>query len=264
METIYQILSSHQKSRPSFEKGAEYKFFLKNRYLLDKMPRFSFLYESEDSYFDVMRANIIIYSYRNKELIEKEYKTLREYADEHPEMTKESITNLLKEKIVSQPCLNSNGAKIYMPFFTRSLNNIYLNETEKLYSSPYDSLMTSFNEATIDPFDLYGYQLYNSTFTRLILVKENPDKTEAAFFHYDTKTIYFVNSQGRLDDKVVLFDKYIKRPNETHMLERIIPVIDAYFDFDRSKMIESLYENKFLSGKLMSIIRKTTGINNEI
>ncbi len=261
METIYQILSSHQKSRPSFERGKEYKYFLKNRYLLDKMPRFSFLYDSEDSYFDVMRANIIIASYRNKELIEKEYESLKKLS---PKMTKEEMNKILKEKIAPRPNLNVYGGKIYIPFFTRSLNNIYLNQTERLDESPYSTLKTSFNEALIDPFDLYGYQLYNSTFTHLVLVKENSDKTEAAFFHYDTKTIYFVNNQGRLDDKVVLFDKYIKRPNETHMLERIVPIIDAYFAFDRSKMIESLYENKFLSGKLMSIIRKTTGINDEI
>ena len=38
------------------------------------------------------------------------------------------------------------------------------------------------------------------------------------------------------------------------MLERIKPVVDAYFAFDRNGLIEALYNNKFISGRLLHLI----------
>ena len=260
METIYKILEEKQKSRPSFEKSEEYKFFLKNRHILDKLPRFAFLYESEGNYFDVMRANIILYSYLNKETIEKEISSLKQYENKDHD----KFVELLKEKIVDLPSMTLNEQKIYIPFFPKALNNMYVEEPEKLTSFPFNELVDKFEASLIDPFDVYGYGLYNTPFTRLVLIKENPNHKEAAFFHYDTMTIYFINDQGRLDDKLVLFDKYIKRPNDHHIIERITPIIDAYFAFDRTNMIEALHDNDFISGKLMSILRKTFGDSDEI
>ena len=78
---------------------------------------------------------------------------------------------------------------------------------------------------------------------------------ETAYFHYDTNTIYFVNEEGRLDASVVLFDRYIRHPNYAHMLERIKPVVDAYFAFDREAFIKALHDHGFLSSQLMHIIR---------
>ena len=71
MKTVYEIMENKQRRRHSFEDGSEYSFFLENRYLLEKSPKFSFLYEKEDDYFSVMRANIIIKSIQNKIKIEK-------------------------------------------------------------------------------------------------------------------------------------------------------------------------------------------------
>ncbi|MBO4703633.1 MAG: hypothetical protein J5617_02245, partial [Bacilli bacterium] len=105
----------------------------------------------------------------------------------------------------------------------------------------------------VDPFDTYGSELYNSHFSRLVKVKQE-DK-ETAFFHYDTNTIYFVNEQGRLDGTVVLFDRYLRRPSYSHMLERIRPVVDAYFNFDREGFINALYDNGFISSHLLHLIR---------
>ena len=77
---------------------------------------------------------------------------------------------------------------------------------------------------------------------------------EIAYFHYDTNTIYIVNSQGRLDLKIVLFDKYIRRPVYNHMLERITPVVEQYFANDRQNFIKSLLDNKFISNKMFHIL----------
>ena len=118
---------------------------------------------------------------------------------------------------------------------------------------PYNGLMENFKDTVIDPFDMYGFELYNSHFSRLVKIK-NVDK-ETAFFHYDTNTIYFINEQGRLDATIVLFDKHIRHPSYSHMLERIKPVIDAYFAFDREGFIRALRENGFISSHLLHLIR---------
>ena len=83
---------------------------------------------------------------------------------------------------------------------------------------------------------------------------KNADK-ETAYFHYDTNTIYFINDQGRLDTSIVLFDRYLRHPNYSHMLERIKPVVDAYFAFDREALIKALHENGFISNTLLNLIK---------
>ena len=81
------------------------------------------------------------------------------------------------------------------------------------------------------------------------------NKEDLMLVHYDTNTIYFINEQGRLDASIVLFDRYIRHPNYSHMLERIKPVVDAYFDFDREGVINALYDNGFISSHLLHLIR---------
>ena len=264
METLYQLLDQKKKRRTSFEKSEEYSYFLKYRYLLDKLPRFAFLYNSDHNDFDIMRANIILLSYQNKASLEKEIASLESYQKKTNEVDTVKFTKTIQEKTLDLPYLQDGKNRVFIAFFTKALNNIYFSDPIKLLFEPYNRIRTSFNESMVDPFDIYGYRLYNSSFTRLVLVKENENHKEAAFFHYDTDTIYFVNNQGRLDAKLVLFDKYIRHPQKTHMLERIGEVVDAYFAFDRGRMIEALHNNKFISGKLMSILRKTTGEDDEI
>lgn len=250
--------------RTSFERSEEYSFFLKYRYILDKLPRFAFLYNSDHNDFNIMRANIIIRSYLNKNVFEKEIASLEAYQKKTNEIDPAAFSKTIMEKTLDLEFYQDGKNRIFIAFFTKVLNNIYVNDPMKFLFEPYNKIRTSFTESLIDPFDTYGYKLYNSSFTRLVLVKESPNHKEAAFFHYDTDTIYFINDQGRLDAKLVLFDKYIHHPQKTHMLERISEVVDAYFAFDRGRMIETLHNNKFISGKLMSILRKTTGGDDEI
>lgn len=264
MQTLYQLLDQKKKRRTSFEKSEEYSFFLKYRYILDRLPKFAFLYNSDHNDFDMMRANIIIRSYLNKNVFEKEIQSLEAYQKKNAEVDNELFTKTIRDKTLELPYYQDGKNRVFIAFFTKALNNIYINEPVKFLFEPYNKIRSSFTESIIDPFDTYGYQLYNSSFTRLIMVKENDNHKEAAFFHFDTDTIYFVNNQGRLDAKLVLFDKYIRHPQKTHLLERISDVVDAYFNFDRGRMIELLRNNKFISGKLMSILRKTTGPDDEI
>lgn len=252
MIDIYTILSKKSKNRKLFTKTEEYLFYVSNKHLLDKLNKFSFVTSGKLSDFDIIRINILLKAVINKNIIEQEIISLGQYK----KVDTSKFISTLREKTLDLPYLQDDKSKIFIPIFSRALNHIYMKEPLKLLDYPYNELILDFKESMIDPFDVYGYDLYNSYFTRLVLIKIAPNKKEAAFYHYDTNTIYFINNQGRLDRKIVLFDKYIKHPVKSHMLERLTPVVDAYFAHDRSAFLQALSDNKFISNRMLSIIRK--------
>ena len=252
MKKLFDYIASKAKRRKGFEKSEEFRFFLENRHLLTKIPRFVHFYDLESEPFEIMRANIILQAYLNKNKMEQEVRNLSNYITAN----KKNHTHFVKSfhEIISElPYYQEGKDKILVPFFTRSLNQIYNDDPEKLLTYPYDGLAENFKDTVIDPFDTYGSELYNSHFSRLVKIRRE-DK-ETAYFHYDTNTIYFVNDEGRLDTSVVLFDRYIRHPNYAHMLERIKPVVDAYFAFDRDAFLKALHDNDFLSSTLLRLIK---------
>ena len=248
--TLYDILETKQKYRRPFSSGEDFKYFIENREKLGKFKTFLKLYDSEENEFDIIRANILLRGLENKTLFETEILNIHNHGDlEHA-----AFVSTLKERTIDQPYHEVNGVKIFIPFFSSALNQIYVNEPEKLLALPYSDLINNFEDACIDPFDTYGAELYNSYFSSLVKVASNNHET--AFFHYDTYTLYMVNDQGRLDAKIVLFDKFIKKPYYTHMLERISPVVEAYFINDRQKMIDAMLENKLISSQMHKLLEK--------
>ena len=251
MKKLLRYIASKAKKRTDFELSEEFQFFLENRHYLTKMPKFADFYEPGEEPFNVIRANVILYAYINKATMEAEIKNLKSYIN-----SKNSHANFVKsyhEIISEQPYFQEGKTKIYIPFFSRSLNQIYFDEPEKILTSPYVALMDKFQDTVVDPFDTYGSEIYNSHFSRLVQVMK-VDK-ETAFFHYDTNTIYFVNEQGRLDGTVVLYDRYLRHPSYSHMLERIKPVVEAYFNFNREEFISALYNNGFISLHMLRLIQ---------
>ena len=246
---LLEYIDKHQKRRKQFSKSEDYIFYSKNRALLSKLNQFSFLLDGKESDFKIIRANILIHGLINKSIIEQEVKNLVKYTENHEILTHEDFVNTLMQRIDTRPYLEEKEGKIYIPFFPKSINSLYLNEPEKLNEYPYTDLLKSYSGVLIDPFDTYGWKLYDSHFTHLIKIDTYNDVT--AFFHYDTYTIYIVNNQGRLDSKIVLFDKYMKSYSTTHMLERIRPVVKAYFDNDVKEFVESLENNRFISSKML-------------
>lgn len=249
--TIYQTLQKYKKRRPLFENSEEFSFFVKNRELLRHVPRFEFLSNTEDDEFNIIRANIIINSYFNKKTIETEISNLSNEYDLN-KLEKGRLLNILKERLSDLPYMIYNNSKIYVPIFSLPVNLIYSKDPEKLLNYPYSLLKSDYYESVIDPFDVYGPSLFDSYFTRLVNVCDNGK--EVGFFNYDTNTIYIVNCQGRLDVKIVLFDKYIKHPMTNHMLERLRPVVEAYFNNNRQQFVDALYDNNFISLKMRSML----------
>ena len=158
--------------------------------------------------------------------------------------------------MAGQPFFLDGDVKIYMPFFPKNVNLLYLTEPQQLLVYPYNELVNDFENSIIDAFDKYGSELFNSHFSRLVKVASNG--RESAYFHYDFNTVYIINDQGRLDIKIRLFDKHMKRMENTHMLERLKPVMDAYFADNRQEFIENMRKSGFISEKMYhKIIHKS-------
>lgn len=253
MFRLFKYLEKNQKRRKNFEKTSEFKFFSDYRHMIFKYPKFRPLYEYRDE-FDVFRANIIIQGLLNKKLFEDEINSIHNYSLSIENFTSETFKNRLHDRLLEQPYYMLENVKIYFPFFPKTINLLYYNEPEKLLAFPFNHLFTSFQNSLIDPFDTYGNDLFNSYFSRLVKLGTNGKET--AFFHYDLNTVYIINSQGRLDVKIVLFDKYMKKISTRYMLERLQPVVEAYFDNNRELFIENLHKNQLISSKMVEKINK--------
>ena len=251
---LYETLEKKQKKRRSFLASEEYTFFVEHRSVLTKIPRFSFMDNLGADEFDIMRANILINSYLNKAAFEEEMVNFEEYSKKGESIDHVKLLQALRERMVDAPYFKDGTEKVYITFFSRALNQLYTREPEKLLKEPYSDLKEHFADSIIDPFETFGADLFNSNFTRLLKIKEEQNIT--AYFHYDTNTIYFVNNQGRMDNKLVLFDKYMRRPNYSHMVDRIKPVIEAYFSFDRTRLINALHDQELISSRLLYQIHK--------
>lgn len=247
--SIYDELAIHQAPTP-FATSSEAIFFADNSYLLANSELWSRFLKPLDS-FETIRANIILRSLINKNAIERLYFAhLKAEKDKKGKQDKSSLPHLsLSEAMEGFPYLLFKGKKIYVPIFPEVLNTIYSGDFAKLAQPPYKSLVNAYQAATVDPFDYYGYELFDSYFTKLVPIRKTP-KTMAAF-DYDAETLYFINDQGRLDAKLCFFDRDLPRPVKTHLIKRVEAVADAYFQDDRNAMFNALLSNNLVSSSLM-------------
>lgn len=248
---FFTLAKKKQRATP-FNKSSEMRFFMDNNIILREVPTFS-RYAKGGSTFDVIRANIIIRALINKTAIEKAYFKLTEGGVLKKDYTFEDRSKIMKEvakSIEGLPYFEEKGKKIYVPIFSRSLNRIYSEEFNRLEERPYKDLIDDFEAVSCDPFDTYGDELYNSLFTRLIQLK----KTEkgSAYYDYDAWSIYFVNSAGRLEVSLNLFDRDLMRPAPNHMIDKLIPVVDAYYNEKPDEFFHELVKNRLISSSLVA------------
>ena len=235
-----------------FNAGAENRFFLARGRILTNRSSYKALSRAQKP-FDIIRANIIIRALENKKTLDeacKEAYRQHHHADGMTEADRKAIVEAVEEAKKGLPYLAIGDDRIYVPILPRSFNHIYDKEILRLEDKQFKSLIgNGFDVMAVDPFDTYGSALFDSYFTNLILVRKH--KGVAAFFDYDSLSIYFVNEQGRLDVKIALFDRYIGKRNTNHMMERIVPVVDAYFRDDREGLMHTLVQNQLVSSRLI-------------
>ena len=252
---FFQLLEKKQ-SKTAFPSSSEMRFFTDHSGMLADYAMLSSYGKAQKS-FDVIRANIIIYALLNKRTLEDAYeKALRISKKNLPAGHDKGEVPLSAEglEIIAKareqlPYFEENGKRIYIPIFSRSVNSIYAGDITKLSTRPYTALLRNVDTMIVDPFDTYGDDLFNSYFTKLILIRK--DKSSSAYWDYDASSIYIINKQGRLEVLIALFDRGLKKKRPNHMMSRIAPAIDAFYDQDKNSFQKILVDNQLISSKLL-------------
>lgn len=252
-------LEKVSKHRSKF-RSLEYIFFKENEHILHKYPALEKII-TKDKKFYMIQANIIIRGLINKEIIDNvitDYKS--KCLEKNIKPNALELKNAINDAIVDLPYFSDkNGHRIYMPFFSKALNVIYVDEPIKLLNYPYDELISDFSSSIIDAFEVYNYDLYNSFFSHMIPITS--DNTSTAFFSVDDYYIYVIDKQGRLDLIIYTFDKYLSEINVTDFMKRAKKLMKAFYQNDRLKFIKSLYEERFISLKTYKNILRGENIN---
>ena len=216
-------------------------FFRNFKGILKSNPIFNKYLEINND-FDIIRVNIIIKSIINKDELDN---IINDMYIANANVGVESIKDDIKEKISDLPYISYDNFKIYIPFFNKATNIIYSNESEKMFQYPYVSLFKKFEPFFVDAFETYNIDLFNSLFTQLVKISES--NTSVAFYHYDFNAIFIINRQGTLDNIIYLFDKHMKNPHKYNIIEKVRPLVNAYYDNDLSLFIYLLYKNDLVS-----------------
>ena len=240
MGKIFNILKK-ERSKKGIDSCSEMVFFHQFRGMLRSNPIFM-KYADIDNDFDIIKANIIIKSIINKDELDS---VINDMYIANANLSVDSIKDDINERISDLPYISYDNYKIYVPFFNKATNIVYSTESEKMFQYPYVELFKKFEPFTIDPFETYNIDLYSSLFTQLVKVSES--ETAVAFYHYDFNAIFIINKQGTLDNIIYLFDKHMKNPHKYNIIEKVRPLVNAYFNNDLSLFIYLLYKNDLVS-----------------
>lgn len=249
MGELFKVLKQHRDTK-FINKSSELEFFYKNRFLLKMNQIGSKLYDSSDL-FDIIKANIIIKALKNKDDIDQ---IIHEELINHGNLGDPSIKENISEKLLDLPCIFFNTYKVYIPFFNKPTNIVYSSDFEKLQEEPYNSIDKNFVPFTVNPFEIYNSNLFDSTFTELIRIDE--DLTSVAFYDYSFNTLFFINKQGSLDAAIYLFDRHMKHPSRSNVVDRLRPIVSAYYDNCLNDFVNLMFSNDLISYKLYRKICK--------
>lgn len=218
---IYDLLINNRRPH-LIAPSREFLYFQEHESVLSLLPETIPFIDPKDG-FSMICMNILIDSILN-------YQRLVAIWEKNEDVRASSLV---------QPLFTFNDVPIYCPLFSVSNNYLIANNMGRNLTISHDA---------IDLFETYHYALFESNLTSLVLVGE--DGHTRAYYHYDFHTIYLINDQGRLDRRICLFDKHIKKPDFRNILERIEPVIKAYYANDQMAFINALLHEKLISQKI--------------
>lgn len=253
MGQIFKILKE-ERNKSQIKKSEEYVFYNKFKGMLKSNSAFTKYLDVEND-FDVIKANIIIRSIINKDELDSIIN------DEYVSSQNEDVCRIkmrINEKISDLPYISYDELKVYVPFFNKSTNLIYSKENEKIFSYPYVDLARKYDSFIVDPFETYNIDLFQSLFTQLVKIDES--FTSVAFYHYDFNAIIIINRQGTLDNIIYLFDKYMTNPHKYNIIQKVKPLVNAYYNNDLSHFIYLLYKNDLISYYVFRKICKSNNI----
>ena len=251
MKKINQILLSKQSKEFDFYKSSQYTFYLKNRKEMKGFlvqPNIS----SSSKIFDIICKNAVISAILNKKVLDNICKDLFSSIYLTSKLTFEEFLKYYHARIVDLKRFKSLDKQIYIPIYTHVLNDIYLNNPLELLKQPYSEVVDNLKGNYIDMFTTYNYQLFDSTFTKLIKIKEY--KNGVSFYDFDSATIFFINDQGKLDYYLPVFDKWMVKFNTSRLMNRLTSVCDCFYEGTKESLINELYATALISEKMRNIL----------
>lgn len=232
-------------------KSSYKKYYDANIYMITDYPELR-IYDKVNSPFSLIRICIILQGIKNKINIEKEVE-LYKNIDLNTSIAYNSIHNRL-------PYLNYDNIKIYIPFFSPTINKAYDKELVSLLNLPFSSLKNEHEVASINPFFTYGYKLFDSYFSNLVLIKVQDNFSSAAFYSIEMEILFIVSDQGTLLEQINLFNSKTIDKRKDHLFDRLSKLVDFYFNNDKDGFINCLESEHFISTQTMSYIKQQEGI----
>jgi len=231
------------------------RYYDKHAYLLS---RYSELNKFEDSTtdFGLIKTVIVIRGLENKIKIDEDVDLYKE-----ADLSSEEAIETIHERL---PYLQrENDSRIYVPFFSELYNKCYGEKLSMLLVSPYNILKTDFANEIVDPFDYYGYDIFNSYFSNLIYLCKTPQGELAAFYSVELETIYVIDNQGCLEEKIPLFDDDLPYKAKDHLIGHLQSLMKLYFEDNKEAFIDNLYNFKLISSKTYDYILMKENTKNE-
>jgi len=243
MVHIYQYLTSQQKVR-HYENTPDGTFFFAHQHILLASSLYQHLATIRTP-FDYVRANIVILALENQTIINRELTEINQISADGKEINEDKYNKRLQNELSNRPYFEDGGIRIYVPLFSRSLNLLWQKKVGNEPLTKYQVLNPAENSDILDPFEQYNFALYSSNFTSLVEI--GGQGSARAYYHLDFMTLYFINDQGRLDVSLPLFDRRMKKYSTNHIIDRLNPVVRAFFNGDRSSMVAALFNQKLIS-----------------
>lgn len=200
------------------------------------------MYNSNSSIFDLVKSAIVLLSISNKRHFDY---LLNNFSSSQLEYNESLLYKDLKYLIY-------DDEKIYLPFFSKEINRLFANDLSKLKESKYSDIISNEKKYYINPFSYYKYHIFDSLFTRLILIN-NIDNI-FFFYHIELETLLIIDSYGNLENEFSLFDEKCKKVKE-NIFSRLINISNCYMISSES-FLNSLYENKVISNQLYEMAKK--------
>lgn len=196
-------------------------------------------YRRDDDFFTLMKAVIVCHGLENR-------KKINEYLISH----KDSFNREEYERIVLPlPQYRDHHNPILIPTYSASLNHRYRYQPETLLSFPYDVVLKDEGASLINPFELYGPQLY-PVFTSLLPLPIH-DRETRAFYHEGMESIYVINDLGGLECVIPLFDEKMKFKDKTGLAGKLSLLVRNYYDNDKTAFMDHLKNQKLISNDLL-------------